>query len=119
MHGHALYSALHFLDVFIDITHDTSARFDKSSKKVTVTSAQVKNNKIVVYVIVNNQVPRFVCNIEAQVPRAKPKGGSASILHTKGGIDYFLAHCFYQHSKHIFSPQELYECLPSPSRTVY
>ena len=34
-------------------------------------------------VIVINQLPRFVCNIEAQIPRAKPREMSASILHTK------------------------------------
>ena len=39
------------------------------------------------YVIVINQLPRFVCSIEAQIPRAKPaRGMSASVLHTKRGI---------------------------------
>ena len=32
--------------------------------------------------------------------------------------DWLIAHCFYGHNKHVFSPQELCECLPSPSGTV-
>ena len=55
-------------------------------------------------------------------PKGKARRMSASILHTQqseGLVDnYFLAHCFYGYNKHVFSPQELYECLPSPSGTV-
>ena len=31
---------------------------------------------------------------------------------------YFIACCFYRYDKHVFSPQELYVCLPWPSGTV-
>ena len=35
-------------------------------------------------------------------------------IQSKGLVDnYFLAHCFYGYNKHVFSPQELYECLHS------
>ena len=34
------------------------------------------------------------------------------------GNNYYLAHCFHGYNKHVFSPQELYECLPWPSGTV-
>ena len=52
-------------------------------------------------------------------PEGKARGMSASILHTKRGTrlvnNYFLAHCFefhgYNKQCHVFSPQELYECL--------
>ena len=50
-------------------------------------------------------------------PKGKARGMSASILHTKRGID-FLAHCFHEYNKHVFSPQKLYECLPLPSGNV-
>ena len=50
----------------------------------------------------------------------KARGMSASILQQSEGLvdNYFLAHCFYGYNKRVFSPQELYECLPSPSGTV-
>ena len=53
-------------------------------------------------------------------PKGKAQGMSASILHTKRGLvnNYFLAHCFHGYNKHVFSPQELYECLPWSSGTV-
>ena len=50
-------------------------------------------------------------------PEGKARGMSASILHTKRD-NYFLAHCFYGYNNLVFSPQELYECLPWPSGTV-
>ena len=54
-------------------------------------------------VIVINQLPRFVCNIEAQIPRAKPV--LLYCIQSEGLVDnYFLAHCFYGRSKHVFSP---------------
>ena len=33
--------------------------------------------------------------------------------------NYFIACCFNGYNKHVLSPQELYECLPWPSKTVY
>ena len=51
-------------------------------------------------------------------PEGKARGMSASILHTKQGIGKFLAHCFLGYNKYVFSPQELYKCLPWPSGTV-
>ena len=33
--------------------------------------------------------------------------------------NYFPAHCFYGYNKHLFSPQELSECMPCPSGAVY
>ena len=36
------------------------------------------------------------------------------------GNNYFLAHCFHGYNKHVLlSPQELYECLPWLSGTVW
>jgi hypothetical protein len=72
------------------------------------------------YVIVIDQLPRFVCSIEAQIPRAKPEGWVLLYcIQSEGLVDnYFLAHCFHGYNKHVFSPQELYECLPWPSGTV-
>ena len=32
--------------------------------------------------------------------------------------NYFIACCFHGYNKHVFSPQELYECLPWLSGTV-
>ena len=40
-------------------------------------------------------------------------------IHREGLVDnYFLALCFHGYNKHVFSPQEPYECLPLPSGTV-
>ena len=67
------------------------------------------------YVIVIDQLPRFVCSIN-------PEGGmSASILHTKRGIGHklFSSSLFPWIQQTCFSPQKLYECLPWPSGTVY
>ena len=53
-------------------------------------------------------------------PEGKARGMSVSILHAKQGIGHncFLAHCFLGYNKYVVGPQELYECLPSPSETV-
>ena len=78
-------------------------------------------SEVPLYVIVINQPQRFVCNIEAQIPRAKPEVCVLLYCIQSEGLfdNYFLAHCFYGYNKHVFSPQELYECLPWPSGTVY
>ena len=72
------------------------------------------------YVIVIDQLPRFVCSIETQIPRARPEGWVLLYCIQSEGLvnKYFLAHCFHGYNKHVFSPQELYECLPWPSGTV-
>ena len=55
------------------------------------------------YVIVINQLPRFVCIIEG--------GVLLYCIQSEGLVDnYFLAHYF---NKHVFSPQELNVC-PCP-----
>ena len=40
-------------------------------------------------------------------------------MQSKGLVNKcFLAHCFLGYNKYVVGPQELYECLPSPSGTV-
>ena len=65
-----------------------------------------------VYVIVIDQFLRFVCSIEARIPRAKPEGWVFLYCIQSEGLvnNYFLAHCFLGYNKHVVSPQELYEC---------
>ena len=49
-------------------------------------------------------------------PEGKARGMLLYCIQSEGLVDnYFLAHGY---NKHVFSPQELYECLSSPSGTV-
>ena len=62
-------------------------------------------------VIVIDHFPRFVCSIEARIPRAKPKGRVFLYRIQSEGLvnNCFLAHCFLGYNKHAVGPQELYD----------
>jgi hypothetical protein len=47
-----------------------------------------------------------------QTPEGKARGMSVSIQHTKPIVSMDTVY------KHVFSAQELYECLPWPSETI-
>ena len=94
------------------VAHGTSRLYHSVlvSTRFTQPRASVCKSHRDLYIIVINQFPRF----------ALPSGFMLLYcIQSKGLVDdYFLAHCFHGYNKHVFSPQELYECLPWPSGTV-
>ena len=67
-----------------------------------------------------NQLLMFVRSIGSTNPKGKVRGMSVLYcIQSEGLVDNnFLAHCLLGDNKHVVSPQEMYECLPSPSGTV-